>query len=73
MRLFLAIELPQQAQDSLDEHLAQLKKEYPYFSWVPKENFHITLQFLGEVEDVETTIARLETALYESRSFHLYA
>jgi len=46
-RLFIAIELPAFWKDALDE----LREPLPGFSWTPKENFHLTLKFIGEVHD----------------------
>lgn len=72
MRLFLAVSLPPEVQSHLDEQLEQFKKEYPYFSWVPKENFHITLQYLGDVESIDTIQPSIERALFEVPSLEMY-
>lgn len=48
MRLFLAIP----ASFKLKEQIENFLKEKPFkASWVKKENLHITLKFLGEVEE----------------------
>lgn len=44
-RLFVAIELP----EPLREQLAGLRCGLPGARWVPPEQFHLTLAFLGEV------------------------
>lgn len=72
MRLFLAIDLPEDIQTKLDKKLDAFRKEYPYLSWVSKENFHITLQFLGEVDTIEKIVPKIETAVYDIPSFYLY-
>ena len=53
MRLFLAIELPEKIKNSLVAVQNQLK---PFFraKYVEKNNLHITLKFLGEVENVNS-------------------
>ena len=53
MRLFIAIEVP----DDLKMELGRLRMDIPGARWVPKEQIHLTLAFLGEVE--ETTVERL--------------
>jgi len=47
MRLFIAIELPEQARKAL----AGLRCDIPGARWVPWEQIHLTLAFLGEVDD----------------------
>lgn len=48
MRLFIAIELP----DYLKMALGRLRIDIPGARWVPAEQIHLTLAFLGEVEDI---------------------
>src|SRR5438067_1959766 len=56
MRLFLAIELPQEVKQYLDqvrqtfEQIGDLREE---LSFVKRENWHVTLKFLGEVADAD--------------------
>jgi len=47
MRLFIAIELPEQARNAL----AGLRCDIPGARWIPVEQIHLTLSFLGEVDD----------------------
>jgi len=47
MRLFIAIELPVEVK----KMLARLQREIPGARWVPMEQLHLTLSFLGEVDD----------------------
>jgi 2'-5' RNA ligase len=47
MRLFVAIDLPQQQKDEVRRLYTQL----PGARWVPAEQLHLTLRFLGEVEE----------------------
>jgi len=46
-RLFVAIELPRRIKAELDG----LRKEIPGVRWVPLDQLHLTLAFLGEVEE----------------------
>lgn len=47
MRLFIAIELP----DGFKKALGRLRADVPGARWVPSEQLHLTLAFLGEVEE----------------------
>jgi 2'-5' RNA ligase len=51
MRLFFAIELPEDVQDLLDEATTGLRAEAPDLAWVHREKRHLTLKFLGDVAD----------------------
>lgn len=46
-RLFIAIDLPDFAMNAL----AELREELPGFSWAPKRNLHLTLKFIGDVDE----------------------
>jgi 2'-5' RNA ligase len=50
MRVFAALSPSPQFLDSLEETLVPLKTAHPEFRWLPRENLHITLAFLGEVD-----------------------
>mgnify|MGYP002714571703 CR=1 FL=1 len=45
MRLFVALDLPA----SLRERLSWMARGLPGARWVPPENYHVTLRFVGEV------------------------
>lgn len=57
MRLFIAIELPEEVK----RILWRLRIDIPGARWVAQEQLHLTLSFLGELE--ETAIQRLTGAL----------
>jgi RNA 2',3'-cyclic 3'-phosphodiesterase len=68
MRLFIAIELPETCKKELGRLRAP---EIPGARWVPAEQIHLTLAFLGEVDE-ETSkrlISRLN--LIEAQGFEL--
>lgn len=46
-RLFIGLRIP----ESLQTRLAGLQSGVPGAKWVARENFHITLNFLGEMEE----------------------
>lgn len=57
MRLFIAIELP----DEIKRQLEGMRTEIPGSRWVPLEQIHLTLAFLGDVDDA--TLGPLAGAL----------
>src|SRR5690349_8315737 len=46
-RLFVALELP----EAVRRHLALLQAGVPGARWIEPANLHLTLRFIGEVED----------------------
>lgn len=48
LRLFVAFEVPEEAQRAIDEAVAPLRERFPKARWVPTENRHVTLKFLGQ-------------------------
>lgn len=50
MRLFIGIDLPEELKKKLLAFQTELKQIGVKGSWKAQENFHITLEFLGEVE-----------------------
>jgi 2'-5' RNA ligase len=49
MRLFVAIELPNEIKDELASLQKELRQAQAEVSWTKPENLHLTLKFLGEV------------------------
>jgi 2'-5' RNA ligase len=60
MRVFAAMNVPPEFLVSLEKTLQPLREKYPLFRWTGEENLHITLAFLGELE--EPGISLLEEA-----------
>lgn len=56
-RIFIAIELP----DEIKETLSSFCCDLPGIRWVPRDQIHLTLRFLGDVQPKEMT--RLKEAL----------
>ncbi len=50
MRVFVALELPQKVKDNLERSSRQFAEFANGGSFVPKDNLHLTLHFLGNVE-----------------------
>lgn len=51
MRVFVALELPQKVKDNLERSERQFAEYATGGNFVPKENLHLTLHFLGNVND----------------------
>jgi len=67
MRLFIAIDIPK----SLKAEILRIQEEIKNLgriNIVPKENLHITLKFLGEVDDSKVIIKALEEIEFEKFS-----
>ena len=66
MRLFIALSLPEEVRDDLD----RLGTGLPELRWVPHDNFHLTLRFIGEVgrpdaRDLDDALAALRMPRFE--------
>ena len=66
IRLFVGIGLP----ETLSERLTGLRGQIPGARWVPPENHHITLRFVGEVDeevaaDLDVSLARIDAPPFE--------
>lgn len=67
MRLFIAIELP----DAVKQILGRMRSDIPGARWVPAEQVHLTLAFLGEVADDTTKQVTHELATIQAPGFDL--
>lgn len=67
MRLFIAIELP----DDIKTALGRLRVDVPGARWVPPEQLHLTLAFLGEVEEKTAGELSERLALIQTPPFQL--
>jgi 2'-5' RNA ligase len=67
MRLFIAIEIP----DDLKKMIGRLHVDIPGARWVPAEQIHLTLAFLGEVEEIAVEQLGRELAQIHQPEFRL--
>lgn len=51
MRIFIALELPDKTRENLSRSAGQLKELAISGNFVPPQNYHVTLHFLGEVAE----------------------
>jgi RNA 2',3'-cyclic 3'-phosphodiesterase len=75
IRAFIAIEIGSQTVENISQHLAGLKPRLPDISWISPANFHLTLKFLGAVEEtsIDPITAALERELHPFPRFTINA
>ncbi len=73
MRCFIAIELPEAVKSALSGIEEELKKTKADVRWVKPDNIHLTLKFLGSIEDEKTEriIKTMETICSSHNLFTL--
>jgi 2'-5' RNA ligase len=71
MRLFVAIAPPPAVLDELDTLAAPLRAHRPDLRWTSREAWHVTLAFLGQVDESAAArlLPRLERAAWRHRVF----
>jgi RNA 2',3'-cyclic 3'-phosphodiesterase len=75
IRAFIAIEIDSQSVKNISEGLAEFKPRLPDIRWIPSANFHLTLKFLGAVEEtqIDPISAALERELHPFPRFSINA
>ncbi len=68
IRLFVALELP----DEVKERLSHLKGGVPGARWLPPEQLHLTLRFIGDVAEDVATDVQTELAHVKAEPFDFY-
>ncbi|MBI1340739.1 RNA 2',3'-cyclic phosphodiesterase [bacterium] len=68
LRLFAAIAIP----DEISDALVQLQRDLPGAAWRPREAFHLTLSFFGEIDepvarDLDEEIAGIVAGPFQMR------
>jgi len=51
MRTFISIEIPDKIKDNVEKVIGEMKALLPPIKWVDKKNLHLTMKFLGWVDD----------------------
>ncbi len=81
LRLFVAIEVPEEARRAVEGAVEPWRSRFPRARWAPKENWHVTLKFLGstwprlvewvheQIASVAADHAPFETQIAELGSF----
>jgi len=65
VRLFIAIEIPDEIRGTLESFLAEMRGIAPQVKWVRASNLHVTLKFLGNTDAAK--IGQIESALKSIR------
>jgi 2'-5' RNA ligase len=75
IRAFVAVDLEPQTVQKIAEAIAQLRPRMPGIRWLPPANFHLTLKFLGDVDEAKVApiAAALERELYPFSCFTINA
>jgi 2'-5' RNA ligase len=75
MKTFLAVEVPPQVRTTIQEQIASIQKDYPDFNWVPLENYHITLFYIGEVnpEKIHHIVEHVEKTIFDIEPTHMFS
>jgi RNA 2',3'-cyclic 3'-phosphodiesterase len=47
LRLFAAVDVPPRAVEAAEEAVAPWRERFPKAKWVPSENWHVTVKFMG--------------------------
>ncbi|MBM7692943.1 2'-5' RNA ligase [Peribacillus deserti] len=70
---FYALKLPNEAKYYIHENLTELKDKLTFNKWVHPEDFHITLAFLGKVEEekLKDSIQKVRNSCLEQPGFSL--
>ncbi len=73
MRAFIAIELPKEIRDSLGGIQEKLKVSGADVKWVQPQNIHLTLKFLGEINEERLSKINLilDTLAKDKKSFSI--
>jgi len=73
MRLFIAIEMPEEIKEYLIQIQSKIGNDLAKIKWVNKEQMHLTLKFLGEVEPngMGKVKKEIEKIKFEPFSVHL--
>ena len=71
VRLFAGVELPADVRTAIEVATAPLRTTIPGFRWVPHENLHLTLVFVGWVDpgDVDPLVAALGGSVAPAQPF----
>jgi len=73
MRVFLAIDLPGKVKSDLENQLTEIKREYSMIDWIPSENYHVTINFFGEINNINKIVDRLKKIFFDKKTFYLYS
>ena len=65
MRLFVALDIPEEIRARLAEFMTRLQRGFPDLKWVRPESLHITLKFIGEsqkLDEIKSALSAIHSA-----------
>src|SRR5689334_1509304 len=68
MRLFIALDIPDEIHGRLTEYLERVRPLAPDARWARTESLHVTLKFIGEVKDAK--LPEIKNALAQVKGQH---
>lgn len=81
LHYFVAITLPNHIKEMLSNYKEEMQEELPFRSWVHKEDYHVTLSFLGSATEeqlegikngLQTLIQMKRTIVHITRIFNVW-
>lgn len=72
MRLFVAVEIPENIKQQLSDQIDFLITDYPEFQWVDPLSYHVTLRYFGNYPNVISLKQKIKNALFEIDPFWMY-
>ncbi len=65
MRLFVALDIPNEIRSAITQYVEELRRITPDAKWVRPESYHVTLKFIGEwrrdVKDTTTSLQKIQS------------
>ena len=73
MRTFIAVEIPAEIKNKIGRYVDSLRDSSQNVKWVSTENLHLTIKFLGDIneEDVDSLIECMNPVFSDFSSFDL--
>ncbi|GIW63772.1 MAG: RNA 2',3'-cyclic phosphodiesterase [Patescibacteria group bacterium] len=73
VRLFIGIDLSDKIKKQISDKIDHIKAKYKTLKWIEPKNYHITLIFLGEINQkkIASIEQRLQKAVFDTTEFNL--
>lgn len=71
MRLFIAVDIPAEVRERLSQYLERVRPLAPDARWARIESLHVTLKFVGEVNDAKAAEIRAALAPIKAQPFQV--
>lgn len=71
MRLFIAVDIPAEVRERLSQYLERVRPLAPDARWARIESLHVTLKFVGEVNDAKAAEIKAALAPIKAQPFQV--